>query len=45
MHHNLSPFHRHWIGVGGLQMRGGGEKLYVVKLVFQKHDIDAPWLY
>ena len=26
-------------------MCGGGEKLYVVKMVFQKHDIDALWLY
>jgi hypothetical protein len=23
----------------------GGEKLYVVKMVFQKHDIDAFWLH
>ena len=26
-------------------MCGGGEKLYVIKTVFQKHDIDAFWLY
>ena len=37
----MSLFHRHQIEVGDLQMCGGGEKLYAVKMVFQKHDIDV----